>query len=108
MIDINDYTSCWVCDNIVDHQEQIGLLHLDFPRCFILIPDNTAFQMECADDFHKEYCQINWLILLKKSQKRRKEQFWIGFGTFLQHKKGRKKNLAADREIDDFLYGDAL
>ena len=59
MIDINDYTSCWVCDNIVDHQEQIGLLHLDFPRCFILIPDNTAFQMECAAD----YQSLSLLIL---------------------------------------------
>ena len=91
MIDINDYTSCWVCDNIVDHQEQIGLLHLDFPRCFILIPDNTAFQMECADDSIRNIARLTGLILLKKYLKMKKEQFWIGFGIFLQHKKGKKK-----------------
>lgn len=31
----NDYSSCWYCDNILDHDDQVGLLYLGFPRCFL-------------------------------------------------------------------------
>ena len=96
MIDINDYTSCWVCDNIVDHQEQIGLLHLDFPRCFILIPDNT------------EYCQINWLDPSEDISEGEKRAVLYRLWNFLATQERKEEDLAADREIDDFLYGDTL
>ncbi len=32
------YVGCWYCDNIIDHPDQVGLLYLGFPRCFVLIP----------------------------------------------------------------------
>ena len=108
MIDINDYTSCWVCDNIVHQQEQIGLFHLDFPRCFILIPDNTAFQMECADDFNKEYCQINWLDPSEDISEGEKRAVLYRLWNFLATQERKEEDLAAAREIDDFLYGDTL
>ena len=33
----NEYTGCWYCDNILDYPGQIGLLHLGYPRCFVLL-----------------------------------------------------------------------
>ena len=108
MIDINDYTSCWVCENIVDHQEQIGLLHLDFPRCFILIPDNTSFQMECTDDFNKEYRKINWLDPSEEISEGEKRAVLDRLWNFLATQERKEEDLAADREIENFLYGDAF
>ena len=40
------YTACWYCDNILDHPEQVGLLYLGFPRCFVLIPNSRDFSIE--------------------------------------------------------------
>lgn len=37
------YPGCWYCDNIIDHPEQVGLLYLGFPRCFVLIPSIGDF-----------------------------------------------------------------
>lgn len=34
----------WYCDNIIDHAGQVGLLHMGFPRIFILMRDyDTAY-----------------------------------------------------------------
>ncbi len=56
------YIACWYCDNIIDHPEQIGLLHLSFPRCFVLVPDNGVFQFSTFEQFmNNETVCINWL-----------------------------------------------
>lgn len=55
------YTACWYCDNIVDHPDQIGLLHLGFPRCFVLIPSYGDFYFSTLDEFISGATQINWL-----------------------------------------------
>lgn len=31
--DTQKYAGCWYCDNIIDHPEQVGLLHLGFVKC---------------------------------------------------------------------------
>ncbi len=33
-----EYAGCWYCDNIIDHPEQVGLLHLGFPEMLCLNP----------------------------------------------------------------------
>lgn len=34
----------WMCDNIIDHEGQLGLLYMGFPRLFILMRDyDTAY-----------------------------------------------------------------
>jgi len=51
MIKKQKYPGCWYCDNILDHPEQIGLLHLGFPRCFVLVPSSKEFQFSTFEDF---------------------------------------------------------
>lgn len=55
-----EYIGCWYCDNILDHPEQVGLLHLGFPRCFVLIPNANDFYFSTFDEF-LEYAKPNWL-----------------------------------------------
>lgn len=55
------YTACWYCDNIIDHPDQVGLLHLGFPRCFVLIPSYGNFYFSTLDEFISGATQINWL-----------------------------------------------
>lgn len=54
------FIGCWYCDNLIDHKEQIGLLHLGFPRCFVLIPNSTDFYFSDFESF-KKIAQVNWL-----------------------------------------------
>ncbi len=56
-----DYSACWYCDNILDHPEQVGLLYLGFPRCFVLIPNSLDFYFATYEDFKRGISQINWL-----------------------------------------------
>ena len=46
--DAQKYAGCWYCDNIIDHPEQVGLLHLGFPRCFVLIPNSGDFYLRVS------------------------------------------------------------
>lgn len=55
------YPGCWYCDNILDHPEQIGLLYLGFPRCFVLIPSSMNFQFTTYDEFLSGMVKVNWL-----------------------------------------------
>lgn len=58
---LNDkYVACWYCDNIIDHPEQVGLLYLGFPRCFVLIPNSEEFHWSDFDSF-LDLIQVNWL-----------------------------------------------
>lgn len=57
----NKYIGCWYCDNIIDHPEQVGLLHLGFPRCFILIPNSAEFYFSTFKEFIDGLCEVNWL-----------------------------------------------
>lgn len=54
------YVACWYCDNIIDHPEQVGLLYLGFPRCFVLMPSSEEFYFSTFDEF-LNYAKPNWL-----------------------------------------------
>lgn len=55
------FPACWYCDNIIDHPEQVGLLYLGFPRCFVLIPNSTKFQFSTYEEFINGLSRVNWL-----------------------------------------------
>jgi len=66
MKNINDeYRHCFYCDNILTEPHQVGLLHLDFPRCFVQIPDDERFYFSTFEEFEKGrengLVKINWL-----------------------------------------------
>lgn len=106
MIDIFDTTNCWYCDNIVDHPDQIGLLHLDFPRCFVLIPDNTAFELSSYEDFYNEYCRINWLDPSENASEKEKRNVLDRLWNFLVKQEKKEEDLACDRAIEEFMEED--
>lgn len=56
------YPGCWFCDNIIDYRHQIGLLHLGFPRCFVLMKSDADFYL-CRDFdvWRTMVAEINWL-----------------------------------------------
>lgn len=56
-----EYAGCWYCDNLIDYPDQIGLLYLGFPRCFVLIPDPLEFLFCTYDEFREGLCEVNWL-----------------------------------------------
>lgn len=56
----DNYAGCWYCDNIIDHPEQVGLLHLGFPRCFVLIPSSSEFYFSTFESFI-QIAKVNWL-----------------------------------------------
>lgn len=107
-MNIKDYNSCWYCDNIVDHQDQVGLLHLDFPRCFVLIPNNTDFQLSRAEDFKNEYCQINWLDPSEHVSEQIRNKVLDRLWNFMVTQENKEENLSYDRQIDEFLEKDKL
>lgn len=55
------YPGCWYCDNIIDHPQQVGLLHLGFPRCFVLIPNSDEFYFSTFEEFKAGLSEVNWL-----------------------------------------------
>lgn len=107
-MDINNYTACWYCDNIVDHPEQVGLLHLDFPRCFVLVPNSYEFNMSSYEDFKNEYCQINWLDPSEDVDEETKDEVLDRLWNFMITQEREEEDIACDREIEEHLYGDAL
>ncbi len=41
--DAQKYAGCWYCDNIIAPPEQVSLLHLGYPRCFVLVSNSEDF-----------------------------------------------------------------
>lgn len=60
LVIMEEYACCWYCDNLVAHPGYIGLLHLDFPRCFILFPDSEEYYY-CSYDEFTRVGRVNWL-----------------------------------------------
>lgn len=55
------YPGCFYCDNIIDYPEHFGLLHLDFPRCFIVVRNMEEFLYTDYQGFRKAVADIQWL-----------------------------------------------
>jgi hypothetical protein len=76
------YPGCYYCDNYVDHPDQFGLLHLGFPRCFILIRDMAAFDMSDYDDFRAAIGDIQWLDPAEEWSEEEKEAVIVKLWNF--------------------------
>ena len=57
---INECSSWWYCDNIVNHPGQIGFLHMGFPRVFILLRDGDDIFAD-FERFRDELAEVNFL-----------------------------------------------
>lgn len=100
------YIGCWYCDNIIDHPDQVGLLHLGFPRCFVLIPNSTEFYFSTYEEFINGLSEINWLDPSDKPTDIEKERVLTLLWNFSIEQERKEEELAIDRDIDDFLDGE--
>lgn len=50
----------WLCDNIVCHDGQIGLLRMDFPRVFILMRDYGRAYWADFDEWKRDLVEVNF------------------------------------------------
>lgn len=86
------YPGCWYCDNIIDHPEQVGLLYLGFPRCFVLIPSIGDFYFSTYEEFLNGLCKVNWLDPSNKGTREEQEEVLRILWNFQQNKKKKKRN----------------
>lgn len=56
----NQYMSCFFCDNIVCRDGEVGLLHLEYPRCFVITLDDSDFWLSDYD-YWLSRSVVNWL-----------------------------------------------
>ena len=97
------YVGCWYCDNIIDHPDQVGLLHLGFPRCFILIPNSMEFQFSTYEEFVNGLSEVNWLDPSDKPSEAEKERILTLLWNFSAEQEQKEEELSIDREIDESL-----
>lgn len=50
----------WYCDNVVSYPHIIALLHMDFPRVFILIRDYEEAYFATYEEFRDGIAEINF------------------------------------------------
>lgn len=92
-MDTQKYVGCWYCDNIIDHPDQVGLLYLGFPRCFVLIPSSAEFYFSTFDDFKRGLCRVNWLDPSDKGTLRDQEQVLELLWNFSMEQERREEEL---------------
>lgn len=95
------YTACWYCDNILDHPEQVGLLYLGFPRCFVLIPNSRDFYFSTFEKFVNGASQINWLDPSDKGSSREQKEVLTLLWNFSIEQENKEEELYEEREEDE-------
>lgn len=96
------YIGCWYCDNIIDHPEQVGLLHLGFPRCFVLIPNSKEFYFSTFESFLEGLSEINWLDPSDKGTPEEQTEVLIKLWNFSIEQEEKEEELYGDL-LDDFI-----
>ena len=102
MKDTQRYSGCWYCDNIIEHPDQVGLLYLGFPRCFVLIPNSMEFQFSSYEDFVDGLTQINWLDPkdMERYSEKEKEDVLTTLWNFSIEQERKEDELAKKRNYD--------
>ena len=95
----DNYVGCWYCDNIIDHPEQVGLLHLGFPRCFVLIPSSGEFYFSTFESF-RQMAQVNWLDPSDCGTAKEQKEVLVKLWNFSVEQEEREDELYGDRLID--------
>ena len=88
---------CWYCDNIIDHPENVGLLYLGFPRCFVLIPSSKEFYFSTYEEFVDGLSQVNWLDPSDKGTEPEREEVLRTLWNFSVEQESREEELYQER-----------
>lgn len=51
----------WFCDNIIDHEGQVGLLHMGFPRLFILMRNYDAAYWADFEEWKRDLIEVTFM-----------------------------------------------
>ena len=97
-----DFSSCWYCDNIINHPDQVGLMYLGFPRCFVLIPNSRDFVFSTFDEFRSGLVKINWLDPsdVHNYTEQEKQDVLITLWNFSVEQERKEDRLAGERDSD--------
>jgi hypothetical protein len=98
------YVGCWYCDNILDHPEQVGLLHLGFPRRFVLIPNSEQFYFSTYEEFINGLVEVNWLDPSDQGTKQEQEHVLTLLWNFSVEQEAEEERLYEEREAEDDDY----
>lgn len=99
-MDRQEYAGCWYCDNILDHPEQVGLLHLGFPRCFVLIPSRRDFYFSAFDSFLK-VAKVNWLDPSDKGTEKEQNEVLVRLWNFSVEQERKEEELYGERGLEE-------
>lgn len=95
-----EYIGCWYCDNIIDHPEQVGLLHLGFPRCFVLIPNSRDFHFSAFESFLK-VAKVNWLDPSDKGTEKEQNEVLELLWDFSAEQEKKEEELYGERGMEE-------
>lgn len=76
------YPGCYYCDNIIDYPDHFGLLHLGFPRCFIVVRNMDDFLFSDYEGFRHAIADIQWLENVDGYTEQEKEEVILRLWNF--------------------------
>lgn len=97
-----DTSNCYYCDNILEYPNQIGLLYLGFPRCFVRFENNSESYFSDYDFWRENLAVINWLEP-KEAQlysEQEKENVLITLWNFLCLQEDEEERLFEENDCD--------
>lgn len=95
----------WYCDNIIDHPEQVALLHMGFPRIFILMRNYDVAYWADFDKWRNDLVEIIFLDPRDKDNTTDKKltELLIDGWNFLSLEEEEEERQAAIYEEEDLL-----
>ncbi len=98
----------WYCDNIVNHPGQVGLLHMGFPRLFILIRDyDTAYWSE-YERWKNDIVEVTFMERAdaKETTKEQLDALLTDAWNFLILEEEEEEKQAEQSMMEDEMYGE--
>lgn len=76
------YPGCWYADNLIDYPDHQALIHLDFPRCIVIVRNLEDYEYSDYDEFRNNIADIQWLDPSEKWSDEEKESTIIKLWNF--------------------------
>lgn len=95
----------WYCDNVIDHPEQVGLLHMGFPRVFILMRNYDAAYFATFEEWKNQLIEVTFFENAERDNTTEEEleEILIGAWNFLLLTEEEEERLSILSEEDEML-----
>lgn len=90
----------WYCDNIINHQGMVGLLHMGFPRIFVLMRDYDVAYWADYETWSKDIVEVNFFDPADR-ESADIEALLIDAWNFLALTEEEEERLAEEREEEE-------